>query len=59
MEMWTPETMIAAIEEAIEREKASEDNSGIVAMSFQIAEMVLIPMLKDLDQEKEYTIKRD
>lgn len=59
MEMWTPETMIAAIEGAIEREKAHEENSGLVAMSFQIAEMVLIPMLKDLDQKKEYTITRD
>ena len=43
---WDNESMIKAIEGALEREKAEENNSGIIGMSFQIAEKVLIPLLR-------------
>lgn len=43
---WDNESMIKAIEGALEREKAEENNSGIIGISFQIAEKVLIPLLR-------------
>ena len=43
---WNNESMIKAIEGALESERAVKDNSGLIGMSFQIAEQVLIPLLE-------------
>lgn len=54
---WTRELMIKAIEGALEREKAVPNNSGIIGISFQIAEGVLLPMLKEKQPNEPMQLK--